>query len=447
MAKKIVLVGAGSAVFTSGLVADLIQAPDLGPWTLGLVDIDPEALDMADRLSHRMVGAKGADIDIEASVDRREVLGGADVVVTTIGVGGRRAWEIDVLIPRKYGIYQPVGDTVMPGGISRAMRMIPALVDIARDVASLCPSAWLFNYANPMTANCWAIRQVTGVPVVGLCHGTFHVLRQLAGYAGAPPKEITSLFAGLNHLTFIYDLRWRGQELWPAVRARLPREQPATGGPSSGTCGVTENPFSWSLYDAYGAYPSANDRHVVEFFPERFPQGNYYGKVLGTDVFSFEETIAHGDRAYADMRAQALGAAPLDERIFERSEGEHEQLVDILRCIWSDHRRVFAANVPNGGAVPGLPQEAILELPIVTTATGLRPIQLFDLSNALKAVLARKLAATRLTVESALSGDRKLFVEALLADGAVCDPETAARLGEELLQAQRRHLPQFFPAG
>jgi len=454
--RKLVLVGAGSVVFTRGLVADLIQSPDLGPWTLGLVDIDPDALETAHGLVRRMLAVQHADIAVEASTERQDLLCDADVVVTTIGVGGRRAWESDVFIPRKYGIYQPVGDTVMPGGISRAMRMIPALVDIARDVKKLCPGAWLFNYSNPMTANCWAIREATGVPVVGLCHGTFHVVRQLASFIGAPPKEVTALYAGLNHLTFIHDLRWRGRDAWPLVRARLAQEQgdsvdvqslgsqfPEMGAAFSESFPSTENPFSWSLFETYGAYPAANDRHVTEFFPERFPSGTYYGKTLGVDAFSFEGTIEHGDRGYAQMRAQALGEAALDERIFARGAGEHEQLVEILRCLWADERKVFASNVPNRGAIPGLPDDAILELPTVTTATGLRALQMADLSEPLKAILSRKLAATRLTVQAALQGDRRLFVEALLVDGAVQDAQIAEELATELLSAQQTYLPQF----
>src|SRR5262245_54215150 len=225
MTKKIVLIGAGSAVFTQGLVADLILTPDLGPWQLGLVDIDPLALETAEGLSRRMIEARGAEITLEASTDRRNVLPGADIVVTTIGVGGRRAWEQDVFIPRKYGIYQPVGDTVMPGGISRAMRMIPALVEIAQDVKSLCPEAFYINYSNPMTVNCWAIRQATNVPVVGLCHGLFHVERELAQFMGVPPQEVTSFYAGLNHMTFIFDLRRQGRDAWPLVKAALARER------------------------------------------------------------------------------------------------------------------------------------------------------------------------------------------------------------------------------
>ncbi len=456
MTKKIVLIGAGSAMFTQGLVADMIQSPDMGPWELGLVDIDPQALETAEGLSRRMIEARGAKIAVGAATDRRDILPGADVVVATVGVGGRRGWEADVFIPRKYGIYQPVGDSVMSGGVSRAMRMIPALVDIARDVQALCPDAWFFNYSNPMTANCWAIRKATGLPVVGLCHGVFHVERELAEFAGAPPEEVTSLAVGLNHLTFIFDLRWQGRDAWPLVRARLAEErgQPFDAqalhklfpemGAAHGNFKAADNPFSWSLFEAYGAYPAVNDRHVVEFFPERFPGGAYYGSTLGVDAFSLEATIAWGDRIYDDMRAQALGQKPLDEEIFERTEGEHEQLLNILRSMERDERRIFSANLPNAGAIPNLPADAVLELPAVATATGLRPVQMLDFPDPLAAIITRKLSAARLTVEAALAGDRKLFVEALLADGAVTDPEVARAMGEELLEAHRRYLPNFF---
>ncbi len=432
---KIVLIGAGSAMFTQGLVADMLHSPDLGQWQLGLVDIDPEALATAEGLCRRMVTATGADIIVEASLDRRDVLPGADVVVTTIGVGKRRAWEADVFIPRKYGVYQPVGDTAMPGGISRAMRMIPALVDIARDVADLCPAAQFFNYSNPMTANCRAIRKATGFPVVGLCHGTFDVSRQLARFVGAPPEETTTLFTGLNHLTFIFDLRWKGRDMWPVAREKL-AQAPLDDF-------AADNPFSWSLFQAYGAYPAANDRHVTEFFPERFPGGAYYGKTLGVDAYAFEGTIAHGDQVYADMQAQALGAKPLDDSIFHRTVGEHEQLLSILRATRDDTRELFAVNLPNRGAVPNLPTDAILELPAVATATGLRPIAIPDFSAPLAAIVARKLAAIELTVEAALRGDRALFVEALLADGAITDVDGAGKMADELLEAQRAYLPNF----
>jgi alpha-galactosidase len=458
MSKKIVLIGAGSAVFTQGLVADMILAPDLGPWELGLVDIDPQALATAEGLSRRMVEAKGGDIVITASTDRRDILPGAEVVVCTVGVGRRRAWETDVFIPRQYGVNQPVGDSVMPGGISRAMRMIPALVAIAQDVQALCPDAFFVNYANPMMANCWAIRQATGLPVVGLCHGVFDTERQLAAFIGAPLKEVTSLAVGLNHLTFIFDFRWRGRDAWPLVQAKLAEDRAKPynqalfaktwaeldEGDEQESFRAADNPFSWSLFETYGAYPAPGDRHVTEFFPERFPQGQYYGKTLGVDAYSLEAVTAFGDKHYARMQAQALGQLPLDDWLFERGEGEHEQLLDILRSIENDQRRVFSVNLPNQGAVPNLPTDAVLELPAAATASGLRPLQILDFPDTLAAIINRKLAATRLTVEAALRGDRQLLVEALLADGAVTDPGLALKLGNELLEAHRQYLPNFF---
>ena len=142
--KALVLIGAGSAMFTRGLVQDMIA--DGGEWELRLVDVNPESLDIARRLSQRLVEARDVPIVVRATEDRRELLSGADAVVTTVGVGGRRAWEQDVFVPRQFGIYQPVGDTCMPGGISRALRMVPPMVDIANDVAALCPDAIFINY-------------------------------------------------------------------------------------------------------------------------------------------------------------------------------------------------------------------------------------------------------------------------------------------------------------
>jgi alpha-galactosidase len=451
--RSLVLIGAGSAVFTQGLVADMILSPDLGPWELRLVDVDPEALETAEKLSRRMLEHKGADITLRASTNLKELLPGADIVVTTIGVGGRRAWEADVFIPRRYGIFQPVGDTVMPGGISRAMRMIPALVEIADDVKALCPDALFINYSNPMTANCWAIRKATGRSVIGLCHGVFHIERELAEFMGVPPKDVTSLYAGLNHLTFIYDLRFKGRDAWPLVRAKSARERGEAVDPKTifpdvelkeSDIKAADEPFAFSILERYGAYPAVGDRHITEFFPERFPKGAYYGKTLGVNAFSFEDTIREGDETYAEMRAQALGEQPLDESIFERAEGEHEQLLEILRSMANDSRRVFSVNLPNQGAVPNLPSEAVLELPAAATATGLRPLQLLDVPEPIAAIITRKLTATLLTVEAALQGDRKLFAEALLADGAVTDTNVANQLRDELLETHKQYLPNFF---
>ncbi|PJF45876.1 MAG: alpha-glucosidase/alpha-galactosidase, partial [Candidatus Thermofonsia Clade 3 bacterium] len=144
---------------------------------------------------------------------------GATAVICTVGVGGRRAWEQDVFIPRRYGIYAPVGDTVGPGGSSRALRMIPAMVAIARDVLDLAPNALFFNYSNPMAPICRAIHKATGAPVVGLCHGVMETARYLARVLNAPAEQLRYIATGINHLTWFTQV-WVGEEdAMPRLRA------------------------------------------------------------------------------------------------------------------------------------------------------------------------------------------------------------------------------------
>jgi alpha-galactosidase len=448
----LVLIGAGSAVFTRGVLADLISARDLGAWDIRLVDVAAEPLEKAVGLAERMIQARGVGdaITVSGSSERRAVLPGADFVVTCVGVGGRPGWQTDHEICMQHGVYQPVGDSVMPGGISRLLRTTPVLVDIARDVVELAPEAHFFNYSNPMTANVMAMARYAGATdVVGLCHGMHHVQHHLAAFLGKPFEETSTLYAGINHLTFIYDFRWRGENAWPLVREKVDRELAEPPDPddlgnifADGTK-AWNNPFSWEIFRRYGAFPAAEDRHVTEFFPERWQGGKYFGKTLGVDAFSVPEILEWGENRYQSMVAQADGTAQLDETIFDRSSGEQEQLIGIIRAVLTDSREMFSCNVLNNGAVPSLPDDAALEIPGVATARGIRPISVPDLSVPLKAILERRLSSVYLAMEAAMSGNRDLVVEAMIADGAVTDPDAAARLTDALLTAQMQHLPKF----
>ena len=443
MVEHIVLVGAGSAVFTRGLVADLIRRGQ--PCELALVDIDPEALSVAERLTAKMIAARSAPIELRASVDRRDVLPGATAVICTISVGGRRAWEKDVFIPRTYGLYQPVGDSVMPGGTSRALRMIPAMVDIAADVADLCDDALLFNYGNPMAPVCRAIRKATGAKVVGLCHGVVAVARYLANALAAAVDRMTYTAVGMNHLTWFTDVRVDGSDAMgrlreiAAARSREPDEAEPGKPPH-------DSPFSWHLLELFGAFPAVLDRHVSEFFPQFFAGGSYYGRTLGVDVFSVEDTIAAGDRGYADMRAHAFSPEPLGEDYFQRIGGEHEQVVEIIDSIRGNTGGVYSANLPNAGQVPNLPAEAILEAPAVADASGLRAIRQPPLPPGLTGTLATRLQWVETVVDAALAGSREKLIQALVIDGAVSSLQMATDLADDLLAAHAEHLPRFHPA-
>jgi alpha-galactosidase len=454
MKERFVLIGAGSAMFTRGLVADLIHTGE--EVELALVDIDPVALRVAERLTEKMIALKRARIKVTASTDRREVLPGATVVICTVGVGGRRAWEQDVLIPRKFGLYYPVGDTVGPGGSSRAMRMIPAMVAIAGDVLDLAPQALFFNYSNPMAPVCRAIRKATKANVVGLCSGVFDVAGYLAEALGVPQGSLRYTAVGINHLTWFIEVQVNGQDAMPELHriaetkiSQAPRldqipesisikDAEALGDPYTSSF---DHPFSWHLLKVFGAFPSAMDRHVTEFFPQFFRHGFYYGRRLGVDEFSFEGTIADGDRIYLEMQADALSPQPLSENYLERQGGEHEQVLDIIHSIREQRDEIYSVNLPNTGQVPGLPPEAIVEGPAVAGDMGLRAIAIPHISAGIVGTLATRFQWVETIVEAALEGSRDKFIQALILDGAVESPEQAVRLADELLEAQTRYLP------
>ncbi len=436
MRERIVLIGAGSAVFTRGLVADLIEAGLEAD--LALVDIDPDALEVAERLAAKMIAARAAPVTLAAAVDRRAILPGATVVICTVGVGGRRAWEQDVFVPRRHGIYMPVGDTVGPGGSSRAVRMIPVMVDIARDVQGLAPRALFFNYGNPMAPICRAIHKATGAPVIGLCHGVAHVARYLAGALGVEPTRLRHTAVGINHLTWFVEARVDGADAFPRLRAiaeqRLDGARDASAEPD-------DNLFSWRLLQLFGAFPAVLDRHVTEFFPQFFRDGSYYGRRLGVDAFSFEGTIARGDDAFARMRDDALSARPLDAGYFERLEGEHEQVLAIVASIRSERGAIFSANLPNTGQVPNLPPGVIVESPAVADGGGVRAIVQPALPPALVGTLATRYQWVETVVDAALEGSKTKLIQALVLDGAADSIETATALADDLLAAQAAYVP------
>ena len=443
---KIALVGAGSAVFTKGLVADLIARGE--ETTIGLVDPDPVALEVATGLATKMIRSRNAPIQLESSTARDDVFPGADAIICTVGVGGRKAWLADVRIPRQYGIYQPVGDTIMPGGLSRALRMIPAMVDIASDMLRLCPHALFFNYGNPMSAVCRGVRKATGAPVIGLCHGVFHVAATIARVLGVDVASLRYTAVGINHLTWFTEVRSAGRNLMPALReygrAKLEELFDGAALPNNGATAPTANPASWLLLETFGAFPAVLDRHVCEFFPHLYSrEGAYFGKTLGTDCFSLERTIEDGDEAFAEMQAIASGRVEIPDEYFDRSSGEHEQVVEIIDSIRADRGTIYSANLPNKGQVPNLPADAVVESPVTADGSGLRAIQQPPLTPGVAGTLQRPFAAVEAIVGAALSGSREEFVQALLIDGSVQGHREAGRLADELLAVHAEHLPQF----
>ena len=449
MHDSIVLIGAGSAQFTRGLVAALIRQNQ--PIDLALVDVDARALRVAESLTRKMVAAGGAPITVRATTDRRQALPGATAVICTIGVGGRRAWEQDVFIPRRHGLYAPVGDTVGPGGSSRALRMIPAMVAIAHDVLDLAPTAVFINYSNPMTAICRAVNKATGAGVVGLCHGVDSMTDYLAEALQESRADLTCTAIGVNHLTWFVDVRVRGQDAGPRVRA-LAEAKLAAGidsqavmpdYPFAGMDWPHHRLFSWELVRRFGAIAAAGDRHTSEFFPQFFRHGQYFGQTLGIDAFSFETTIAEGDAVFAEMQRLALDPSPLPAEVLAPDDPEPERAIAFLRALREGGDLTVSANLPNTGQVPNLPRDAVLESPARVALGQLQALPMPPLPAGIVGTLATRLAWVETIVEAALEGSREKFIQALVLDGYVESFDAAAQLADELLAAQAAHLPQF----
>jgi len=241
MGYRITVIGGGSSIFTPQLVALLIRSAPLAGSTLCLMDINPQRLELMDALSRHIIRSAGADLEIESTTDRLQALTAADFVITTVAVGGFDAWEQDIEIPARYGVYQPIGDTVGPGGLMRALRHVPLMVEVGQTLERVAPGAQVLNYTNPATALCLAVHEHSRVKVASLCTNTVYLRDEkfLAGWAGVRPGELTSPppAAGINHCAGLLELRFKdGRDAFPLVLApdHVPHEHRAHVGVTVG---------------------------------------------------------------------------------------------------------------------------------------------------------------------------------------------------------------------
>jgi len=440
---KIVIIGAGSTVFTPGLIADLTGSTLFADATVALVDINPRSAETMARYAKRVARERRVGLRVEHATDRREVLGGADFVTVTIAVGGARAWERDVRIPEAHGVYQTVGDSVGPGGVFRALRHVPELVAIAKDMEELCPDAWLFNYTNPLTALVRAVHKSSPVRCAGLCHGVLHTREAIAHDLGLAPADLSLTAAGINHLAWVLDLRNDGLDVYPRfrelVRGWLLSAPPPSDDPYEGFQEVSAR-----LMELYGFYPSPGDRHVAEFFPFFLRQtgdGLGYGLQSGLDMTN--DILASRDERWDRIADQAEGRAELDRALFDEAR-EGERVVSIMEAIVTDRPLLeLAVNVRNDGLIPNLPPEAVVEIPGMVDGRGVHGITVGPLPEGIAGILAARARQQELTVDAALTGDRTLVMQALLADPLVPSVETAEVMLDEVLQTHEAFLPRF----
>ena len=439
--RSLVIIGAGSTVFTPGLMTDLASSSVFAGWTVHLVDLNADAAETMARLGRRITAERGAELTFVPHVERREALPGARFVTTTIAVGGAAGWRHDVEVPARHGVAQTVGDSVGPGGVLRALRHVPELVAIAQDIADLAPTAQLINYSNPLTANVRAVAASTPVRVAGLCHGTMHTLGALARDLGVPRDDVHAVFAGLNHLCWLLDLRHGSDDLYPRLRDLVAERAGGRDAPSTRHEGV-HLPVSADLLATFGRYPAPGDRHVAEFFG--WYLAGHAGRELpwglqgGQDMTM--EYIAGKADLWDRLHGQADGTLPL----LHNDSQEAERLVSIAEAIVTGRDTVeLAVNLPNLGKISNLPPEAVVEVPAVVGAAGITGLGVGALPAAIAAVLTARAQQQELTVQAALTGSRELARQALALDPLVPDPATAAAILDDAIDAHGPVMDRF----
>ena len=446
---QITIVGGGSYQWTPELLADLLGTESLHGAHYVLEDIDPVPLEKMSALAGQLDQAMGAGASFSVSTDQRAALEGADFVIVTISTGGFDSMAFDLDVPARYGIRQSVGDTVGPGGISRALRNIPVLVGVAEDMGKVCPDAWLLNITNPMTCLTRAVCRQTAVRTVGLCHEVGNWSIDLAIALGRPMESVRPTVAGVNHFPVVTALDVDGRDGF-AILADMVEEAgglaalaPHPGRPEADSFSrldfVQRHALKLTLLDKWGAFPAAGDRHIAEFLPWILTESSDWGADFNLELTSIATRQEHQAGYIADVDAWLDGSKTLQTW----ASGELPALV--IDSLVTGERRELPANIPNAGQVPDVADDVVVESICVIDDTGIRGRDVAPLPPPYDELVRRHVSVAELTVRAALEGDRGLaeaafFLDPLAGRG---DLQQTEAMVAELLSATAAWLPNF----
>ncbi len=428
---KITFIGAGSTVFAKHLMGDILTFPELAESEFVLFDIDPQRLRTSEIVAHRLNEALGTRARITAALDRRAALDGADYAICMIQVGGYKpATVTDFEIPKKYGLRQTIADTLGIGGIMRALRTIPVLLDMCRDMEQLCPDVTFLQYVNPMAMNCWAINRATRIKTVGLCHSVQGTARDLARDIGVPIEEINYLAAGINHMAFYLRFERNGEDLYPHIRRVIEEGRVPSW-----------NRVRYEMLRRLGYFVTESSEHFSEYVPWFIKRDR--PDLIDRFNIPLDEYIRRCEVQIAEWEAQrqALeGGAALS---VQRSD---EYAAQIIHSQETGTPRVIYGNVPNSGLIDNLPQGCCVEVPCLVDKNGIQPVKVGALPPHLAALMQTNINVQALAVEAALTCKREHIYHA-----AMLDPHTAAELDldqiwalvDELIAAHGDLLPTY----
>lgn len=435
---KITFIGAGSTVFAKNLLGDILSFPELADSTISLMDIDPERLRTSEIVAHKVAEFFGARPKIEATLDRRQALDGADYAISMFQVGGYKpSTVIDFEVPKKYGLRQTIADTLGIGGIMRGLRTIPVFMDICKDMEELCPDVMFLQYVNPMAMNTWAISRASKIKTVGLCHSVQGTAETLAEDIGVPYNEINYVCAGINHMAFYLRFEHNGEDLYPRIRQVLEEKSYMRRDRE------LSDHVRYEVFRRTGYFVTESSEHFSEYVPWFIKQNRpdlieQYEIPLDEYIRRCEDQIAEWESEKA-----ALERGDLDEERYERSQ-EYGSL--IIHSMETGMPRIVYGNVPNRGLIDNLPQGCCVEVPCLVDKNGLQPTKIGMMPPHLAALQQTNINVQSLVVEAALTGKREHIYHA-----AMLDPHTAAELSldqiwslvDDLIEAHGDMLPEY----
>jgi 6-phospho-beta-glucosidase len=423
---KICVIGGGSTYMPELIEGFIDKQAELGLAMVTLMDIDQDRLRVVGGFAQRMIRAAGSPIELVLSTDRAQALEGARYVISQIRVGGNAQRVIDEEIPPRFGV---VGqETTGPGGFAKALRTIPVMLSIAADMERLCPQAWLINFTNPSGLITEALATHSRVRVIGLCNLPVNMIYQVARYLGVPPGRISLDYVGLNHLSWMKGAYLDGQEVTEVVLAKAIEEasQAAEG----------RSPFSPQLIEMLGMLPCYYLRYYYHH-DEVLEEQKKADKTRGEEVQEMEEKLL---AMYADPH---LVSKPKE---LEKRGGAlySTAAVSLIAAIVGKKNEVHIVNCRNRGALEDLPKGSVVEVPCVVGAAGPIPLTVGRLPVLVRGLVHSVKAYEELTIEAAVTGDRRTALQALVTHPLVPSFGVAKALLNNILEANREYLPQFF---
>jgi len=433
---KIAFIGAGSFGFTRTLVKDILTFPLLRDATISLMDIDKERLKFIKEAVEKIIAAGKYPAKLEVTMDREKALKGADAVICTILAGGVQVWRYDIEIPKKYGVDFNIGDTRGVAGVFRALRTIPVMLDICRDIEKNCPDAIFLNYTNPMAMLCRAMQKKSHVKVTGLCHSVQGTAEMLAKWIGAKIEDITYVCAGINHQAWFIEFKWKGKDAIPLIRKAITQNKEI----------YQEEIVRNEMFLALGYYVTESSGHNSEYnwwFRKRPDLIEKYcthgtGWNPGEYGYILKEYLKR-EEIWKDEIKKWL-KEPVD---LKRG---HEYAASIINAYMGGEPFLFNGNVPNTGLIPNLPQNACVEVPVLANKRGFNSIYAGPLPPQCAALNNINIAVEEMAVEAAITGNAEMVYHSICYDPVTASVLSLAeirKMVKEMLEKNKDYLPQF----